>query len=89
MTQQVQPASADELGTFLEKLAQFHATLSPREQAILDEMTAMSLITPSAEVQGYTNVPTIGPLVLNAPVSSQYYYYYSGVQQYYRTLLPQ
>ncbi|HLZ68944.1 MAG TPA: hypothetical protein VKV26_03440 [Dehalococcoidia bacterium] len=90
MTTQIQPASEGELVTFLEKLAQFHGTLSPREQALLDEMTATALIAPQLsqeEVQGYTSGPTYYQtfLTLNQP-GSAYYSYYSAVGQYYNTL---
>jgi hypothetical protein len=91
MSTQSQPASQEELVPFLEKLAQFHATLSPREQSILDEMTAMALVPPSSEVQGYTltAVPSLGPSILGATPSSKYYYYYRGVQQQFNNLVAQ
>jgi len=92
MSTQGQTASQVELVTFLEKLAQFHATLSPREQAILDEMTAASMAASTPEVQGYLNNPQTFPNIgttfqsLNTP-ASQYYYYYRGVQQAYQQFL--
>lgn len=48
----------DETIQFLEKLAQFHETLSPNEQVMLDELTAAAM---SDDVQGYgfTNLTTI------------------------------
>jgi hypothetical protein len=52
---ELQPIDQDELVSFLIKLADFHSTLSPREQTILDDMTAKAMTPPAqeAEVQGF------------------------------------
>ena len=46
------PNEAGLLG-FVEKLADFHETLSPNEQRVLDELTAAGLGREEAEVSGF------------------------------------
>ena len=76
MTAINEPASEAELVTFLEKLAQFHTTLSPREQLLLDDLTAAALMPPAGEVEGYTVPPLLQTLqTVNLPTSTYYGYY--------------
>jgi hypothetical protein len=66
--------SSDETVQFLEKLAQFHETLSPNEQTMLDELTAAAL---SDDVQGFgfTNLTTIqGNLTGTGTLTNRPYY---------------
>ena len=50
MSTQADPVSESELIQFMEKLAEFHESLSPKEQAMMDEMTAASM---ADEVSGF------------------------------------
>jgi hypothetical protein len=85
MSTPAQPAQANEVAAFLEKLAQFHETLNPTEQALLDDMTTAALRASQADVQGYSlNFATIGPMLSNqsltlAPYNQKPYYYYAQV----------
>jgi len=51
MSTHAEPASQEQLIAFMEKLADFHESLSPTEQEIMDQLTASGL--GSDEVQGY------------------------------------
>ena len=70
---------------FLDKLAQFHGTLSPAQQTLLDEMTAAALQAP--DVDGFVLISGTQPisslrqtLVGQAgDAKLQYYRYYAGV----------
>jgi hypothetical protein len=70
---------------FLDKLAQFHATLSPTQQVMLDELTATSLQAP--EVEGFALPGTTQPLPIlrqtllgqATDTSLSYYRYYANV----------
>lgn len=63
---QTGPASEADMVSFMEKLADFHETLTPGEQAILGQLTATAL-TGGDEVQGflYSPVPSLRNFVLN------------------------
>lgn len=68
---------------FLDKLAQFHATLNPTQQAMLDEMTAAALQAP--EVEGFIIVQKSNSLLRQSLLgqlgntSAKYYDYYASV----------
>jgi len=76
---------------FLEKLADFHATLEPIERELLDEFTEAALFPPEPEVQGFAgfdfSMPgTTGQMrntlidISGDQTTARYYYYY----KYYR-----
>jgi hypothetical protein len=76
-----QPASQEELVSFLDKLAQFRDSLEPADQAILDEMTASALSADQQEVQGFANIGTISGAFGNQQLLARPYYrpYYNAV----------
>jgi hypothetical protein len=83
MSTQSQSASESELIAYLEKLAQFHDTLSPREKEIMNEMTIAALNT--QDVSGFGSVPTMQNLFVSSqgPAAAgqlaRPYYYYRAV----------
>jgi hypothetical protein len=66
VSMQTGPPSEADMVSFMEKLADFHETLTPGEQAILDQVTATAL-TGGDDVEGflYSPVPSLRNFVLN------------------------
>jgi hypothetical protein len=80
MSTQTQPASEGDVLSFLEKLAKFHETLPPSEQAILDDMTAAILGGAQGDTQGYTfTLSPLGTAFQSPQFEAKYYYYYRQV----------
>lgn len=65
MSMQTGPASQDELISFMERLADFHETLTPPQQAILDEMTATALGGDDVRGFAFSPVPSLNNLFAN------------------------
>jgi hypothetical protein len=78
----LKPIDQGDLVAFLVKLADFHATLSPSEQTILDDMTAkaMSPAAAESEVQGYalefqgTPLTALGQAFASPDLAARSYY---------------
>lgn len=67
------PSEAD-LAAFLEKLADFHETLTPPEQGLLDRMTLAAIRHDDAEVAGFMNFGTPGMADMFQGLSARKYY---------------
>jgi hypothetical protein len=74
-----------EIVVFLAKLAEFHATLSESEQAMLDDLTAAAFADPDVEgfdlpgqpgLPGFTSQLKTTMFGLANDTNGQYYYYY-------------
>jgi hypothetical protein len=81
MTETPTPATEAEIRDFMEKLTRFRSSLPPRQQVLLEELTAAALgpamaAAEDAEVAGYTAIefPTIIatiPVLIGSPDPSK------------------